>query len=392
MTGAARTADEGTGTGVRVTIAAAISMALSIMPAFLLASLGIFVRPELGFSEQRLAMALAVFFSVTALVSAPGGRLGERIGAYRAVIGAGCFSTVSMLGIGLVATDWPVLIGFLAVGGLGNSLGQSSTNLALARGVARRRQGLAFGIKQAAGPVTTVMGGAAVPLLGLTVGWRWAMVLGPVFLLMLLLSLPRNLPGAAPSGSRRRAPRSRAPLRHLVLLAVAAGFGGAAANGMIAFLVESSANQGMTTGTAGVVLAMGSLAAVALRVLSGVVADRRRDHRLTPVAILMAVGCAGYLLLAFGSSAVVIFLGSILAFGAGWGWPGLFVLGVVSQNRGAPAAATGIAQTGFFAGAVVGPLVFATTLSLSSYRSAWLAMATLCGIAAGLVLHADRRF
>ena len=40
------------------------------------------------------------------------------------------------------------------------------------------RQGLSFGVKQAAIPVSTLLAGAAVPTVALTLGWRWAFVLG----------------------------------------------------------------------------------------------------------------------------------------------------------------------------------------------------------------------
>ena len=64
----------------------------------------------------------------------------------------------------------------LALGAAANALGQLASNAALAQHVPARRQGLSFGVKQAAIPVSTLLAGAAVPTVALTAGWRWAFV------------------------------------------------------------------------------------------------------------------------------------------------------------------------------------------------------------------------
>jgi len=80
--------------------------------------------------------------------------------------------------------------------------------------------------------------------------------------------------------------------------------------------------------------------------------------------------------------------GALLAFGAGWGWPGLFNFAVVKTSPGAPAAATGITQTGASSGAAFGPLLFGFVVEAASYEAAWtvsaaVALAALATILAG---------
>jgi MFS family permease len=99
--------------------------------------------------------------------------------------------------------------------------------------------------------------------------------------------------------------------------------------------------------------------------------------RLLLVAAMLAVGIAGFGMLATGE-AVLILPGALLAFVAGWGWPGLFNFAVVKTSPGAPAAATGITQTGASGGAAVGPLVFGLVAEVASYDVAWL----VCGATA----------
>ena len=76
----------------------------------------------------------------------------------------------------------------------------------------------------------------------------------------------------------------------------------------------------------------------------------------------------------------------MVAFGAGWGWPGLFNFAVVKTNPGAPAAATGITQTGASGGAALGPLMFGLVLEASSYTTAWLVSGIVALLAALIIL------
>jgi predicted MFS family arabinose efflux permease len=85
---------------------------------------------------------------------------------------------------------------------------------------------------------------------------------------------------------------------------------------------------------------------------------------------MIGVGAVSLTALATGSSA--LFLAVVpIAYTIGWGWPGLFNLAVVRTSPGAPGAATGITQTGAYAGAVLGPPLFGLLAEHRSYASAW---------------------
>ena len=108
--------------------------------------------------------------------------------------------------------------------------------------------------------------------------------------------------------------------------------------------------------------------------------------RLRLVAAMLGVGTLGFVLLAAGARGLVV-PGTLLAFAAGWGWPGLFNFAVVKTNADAPAAATGITQTGASGGAALGPLVFGLLAQAASYEAAWLVcgLTSLAALAAILV-------
>jgi MFS family permease len=60
-------------------------------------------------------------------------------------------------------------------------------------------------------------------------------------------------------------------------------------------------------------------------------------------------------------------------------------------NPESPGAATGLVQTGDFAGSLVGPIVFGTLATGDSYRTAWLVAAALAVLAAAAANAADVR-
>jgi MFS family permease len=151
--------------------------------------------------------------------------------------------------------------------------------------------------------------------------------------------------------------------------------------------VESSVAAGLRVETAGLMLALGSAVGIVVRVTFGRLADGMGGGSLRLVAAMLGVGVVGFALLANGSGGLIV-PGTLLAFGAGWGWPGLFNFAVVKTNPNAPAAATGITQTGASGGAALGPLVFGVVVEAASYEAAWffcgaIALVALVAILAG---------
>lgn len=364
--------------------------ALGVLPVYLLGGLAVQIRGELGFSESLLGLAVSAFFATSAIASVPAGRFVERIGARWGLAVGGLFSALSLLIVGLAAS-WPVLALGIAVGGLSNAIAQLAANLAIAEDVRVGRQGFAFGLKQAAVPAASVVAGFSVPLVALTIGWRWAFLgaLAAPLMLALLASRSDARPRRRRHGSVRRSLRpGDAPLIPLLVLSVAGAFGTFAANSLAAFLVESSVTRGLTVGGAGVLLAVGSAVGVGIRVYAGLAADRRTRGHLRAVAGHMVVGVTGLALLAAGRGAGVIILATVLAFGGVWGWNGIFTLAIVDHNRAAPAAATGITQAGVYLGGVVGPSVFGRLVEGSGYAAAWTTTATMAFLGAGGILFA----
>ena len=377
-------------TGRRAVLLAVSVATCGVIPAFLTGGLAVQIRGELNFGEGALGLAVAVFFASSSLASFLSGRIVERIGYSLGMRAAVLASAASLLGVALLARSWLALILCLAFGGLANAISHPATHLFMARRISQGRQGLAFGVKQAAIPTATLLAGLAVPALGTTIGWRWAFVAAAALALVVLLLVPN---GGSATGLR--CPRDRAirtgdaRLGPLLLLALGMALGSAAANPLGAFVVESSVAAGIEVGTAGLLLAAGSGVGIVVRVLLGWLTDRREGGSLNLVAGMMVLGTLGFLLLADGGRWALV-IGVMLAFGAGWGWPGLFNFAVVKTSPGAPAAATGVTQTGASGGAAIGPLVFGLIVEGSSFGTAWLVSGALVLLAAAAILVGRR--
>ncbi len=348
-------------------LAVAVATA-GVMPAFLTGGLAVQVRQELGFGEAALGLAVALFFAFSSASSVIFGRVVERLGSHRSMRLAAVGSATSLLGVAVFARSWWWLVGCLVVGGFANAVAHPATHLSLAREIPPGRQGFSFGIKQAAIPTATLLAGLAVPVLALTVGWRWAFAGGALLALIVAFLVPSETHKGVPKVREARAGDVRTG--PLVLLAVGIGLGSTAATPLGAFIVESAVAAGIEPGRAGLLLALGSAVGITIRVLFGYLADGMGGGRLRLVAGMLGAGAIGFIMLATRMDYLLV-AGTVIAFGAGWGWPGLFNFAIVKTNPGAPAAATGITQTGASGGAALGPLLFGLILQATGYTTAW---------------------
>jgi predicted MFS family arabinose efflux permease len=359
----------------------------AVLPAFLLSALAVGVRAELGFGPQALGLAIAWFFVTTSIGATQLGNVVERLGLRTSLTTGAAGSAVSMLGVA-AASSYRWMLMALTVGGLANAVLQPAVNAALSYRISPDHLGLAIGIKQSSIPAATLFGGLAVPTLGTTIGWRWTFAIAAGMAAAAGLS-SWVFGGHGPETSGRIAGRQESRvavphLRSLVILTVGGMLAAASATSLGAFLVDAGVQVGIPEGAAGLLFAGSSVFGLGTRVGLGWLADRHPTRsRYGIIILLLLVGAPGYLLLASGIEAAYV-IGALLAYGAGWGWPGLFHYTVISQYPGAPAAATGVIQSGVAAGAGLGPLLFGLVAGYFSYEAAWVTASALSLLGATL--------
>lgn len=366
---------------VRAATGAVTTTIACVVPVFLLGGLAVQIADDLAFSPAGLGLAVSVYFGVSALASVPAGSLVERYGPAAVARLGIVLAAASLLAISALARSFAVLLVLLAVSAAANAFGQLASNVALARHVPSGRQGLSFGVKQAAIPVSTLLAGAAVPAVGLTLGWRWAFAIAAGAALSALLLVPDDRRAVSAASRAARGGGTRA----LVVIGFGATLAAAAANALGTFLVDASVARGLAPGLAGLTLSLGSVVCVIARVLGGWFADRRTGGHVAVIAGMLVVGAVGLGLLALPAP-MALAVGVCLGFGLGWAWPGLMTFTVVRLHPQSPAAATSITQTGVYAGGCLGPLALGALAAHAGYPAMWVMAAVAMLFAAAFML------
>ncbi|WNV74193.1 MFS transporter [Geodermatophilus sp. DSM 44513] len=377
------------GTARAATAAVTVTTA-GVLPAYLVGVLWVQVSADLDVGPSLLGLLVAAFFGTSAVSALSAGTLVRRLGTVVVVRLASGTAAAAMLLVALATPDVGVVVAALVLAGWGNGIGQPASNDLIACSVSSGRQGLAYGLKQAAIPLSTLLAGVAVPLVAIPLGWRTAFGLGAGLALLVALSVPsaRRLgtAGSSSAPSEAAGPFRRAPL---YVLTVGLMLGAATGNALGAFSVSTAVAGGIDPATAGVLAAVASGVGAVARVVVGWLADRIRTRWLLVVAAQMSLGGLSYALLGTGVEALIV-VGAVLGYCTGWAWAGLSTYAVTRMHHGMAARATSITQGGMGLGAALGPLAFGAVVSAGSYTLAWSATAALA-VLGGLVIVLGRR-
>ena len=142
----------------RALLTAVVYTGVVTLPLFLVSAQILQLGRELDFGVARIGLATASFFGMAALTANPAGRVISRIGPGRGLRIGGFLGVASCVIVAL-ASEWWIIPIAMAVSGTGNGLIQVSANVAIFDGVAKGRQGLAFGAKQASVPFASLVAG-----------------------------------------------------------------------------------------------------------------------------------------------------------------------------------------------------------------------------------------
>jgi predicted MFS family arabinose efflux permease len=375
------------------TVTAVGTTVVVAVPVFLVSGLAVQIEGDIGLTTALLGVVVALYWAAATVFSGLGGRVAQRFGSRVGMVASLVLGCAAVLGIALAAPSWPLLIPWLALAGAANALGQPPSNMLIASRVSVRNRALAFGLKQSSIPIATLLAGAFVPLLGLTVGWRWSFAAVAVLPLAVVPLVLRTVPaglGALPVAASGEEGRIGGLRRFLLPAAAATTLGSAQANVIGTYTVSTAAAAGVGPGAAGLLLSLASAAGILARPLVGLAADRGRGGSLATVAVMLGVGAVGLLGMAWGRPWSLA-LGCVLAFGFGWGWNGLVHYVVSAVAYPYSARATGFVQTGAYFGSGAGPLVFGFVFAGAGATTGWALTAAVALAAAALALFAHLR-
>lgn len=371
------------------TIAIASGATLVVtLPPYFSGVLVVQLTNELAFGVAAFGAATAVHYGVGAALSFHAGRLVDVLGAARSLRLAMLLTMLSSLGIGYVTTSWLGLALCLGLGGVAHAFCQPAVNRLIVNRITPSNMGLAFGLKQSAPPVGSLLAGLIVPILALTFGWRSTFYLSAILSLAVMLTVGR--PQVSPAGLSERPKRTPLPQRALLLwLTLAFGFAVGANATTLAFYVDAAVVSGTSQQRAGLFFALASVLSVIVRIGAGVTLDRTAVVPLKLVAVLVGAGSVGFVLLATGRTVLMV-VGVVFALGLNWGFPSAFWIGLMRVFPDQPGRITGAMQPGGF-GAMLVPLVFGVTVEARGYTVAWLGLLIISLVSTGVFWYCANR-
>ena len=358
-------------------------VAIGVMPLYLTSAQVVSLDSALGFDAGRLSIGTAIYFGLAAVVAQPVAKIVSTIGAQRGLQVGALFSLIGSVAAA-TAVSWLALLVAVGCAGLANAFMQVSTNIVLALGAAFHRQGLSFGAKQGAVPLSSAAAGVLLPSVGVSFGWRWPYVFAIALAVLVTFLAPvvDDRPSREPRASNgRRPPLSLA----LKLLAVGGACGGAAGNGLSLFFVPAAVDIGITEARAGAILAVASASVFLLRVAVGAFADRVGSTGHGEMMVILALGAVASFGLAFVNSADAFVIVMPLALLGSWGWPGLIYFTVVRIHPEATARASGVILASNLTGTLVGPSVVGQLADRSHYTAAWVFVGVLGVVASAFM-------
>jgi MFS family permease len=303
-----------------------------------------------------------------------------------------------------ITAAWLVVAALVIGAGYGPITPASSQ--VLARTAPPSRLALTFSIKQTGVPAGFALGGAILPALALSIGWRWALALLAVSGLFVAIAAQPIRSDLDRARDRTRRPFSFgglfAPVRRVLAapnlreLTMLAFFYAALQVSLTSFLVVYvTESLGRSLVAAGLALTVATVAGVAGRIVWGLVADRTSSPRLVLGGLGLAAGACAFAIAGYpADGSMFLLLALCAAFGAtAIGWNGVQLAELARQAPpGEAAAVTGAANFVGFGGVMLGPPLFGLLASVTgSYGAGFATMgAAAFAIGARTLLLARR--
>lgn len=347
-------------------LAAAMAVATFAGPAF--AVLARFIIDDLSLTRAELGWVVAAFSAVGALASPAIGRLTDKVGGRKAVIGIFALSGIGIVAISTAPSYW-WLIGAAMLTGIGQALGNPGTNKLISVHIPVGRRGAVTGLKQSGVQAGVFLAGMLLPAGALAWGWRSTMAIAGAASLLTLGLVSLIVPPDPAQTPRSRAPRVvvwSAPILWLTFYGFLMGAAGGGVSTYIPLYGEEG--LGLSVAVAGSVAGLAGLVAFFTRVLWARHSEARASYirSLTQIAGL-AVVFVGALLGAPVWGSWLLWVGALGLGATAISWNSVGMLAVMLYAGDDQAGgASGAVLLGFLAGLAVGAPIFGWSVDQSS--------------------------
>lgn len=350
---------------------------IAISPLYFYGALSVQITQGLGYRPSLHGLGATSFYLVAAVFAVSLGRTTDRLDPVITLRLAIIMTIISNLGITL-SNSLVVICASLAIGGLGNALATPGIAQLVQDRIELRKQGLAYGFKQSATGLSTLIGGAAIPFVALDNQWRYVFGLGVLFSLGILLKL-RGMSSSKLSDLRKLHKKelkvSRTKAKHsysseVKLISTSFAIGAAVGAGLITYLPLSIAEVGLNSTESSFVLILASSSSLITRFVVLLYMDRTKIDSIRICIGMMFLGSIGL----FGLSTMskgVITISSLISYAFGWGWIGLITYKMLRISDGNLGSNVGLMQAAAAVGSISGPIALGATYELSGFALMW---------------------
>ena len=365
----------------------AATMATSTFAIIVASVLAAQLIEEFDITRAQVGLLVLANGVVGAFASPLFGRITDRLGSVRSVVGALVIGSFTLTAWGL-APSYPFLFGAALVTGLSNAWGNPSTNALIVDNVPPGGRGVVTGVKQSGVQIGTFLGGLLLPVL--TVWWSWrAAVLA--FLAMPLSGLLGMIGRHDHRRREGKKARNTDPLPISVRWIATYGLiSGLATSAIIGFLpLFANESLGWSEAAGGTLVALTGLAGIAARMMWPRLSERSIGHGRT-LRILAVMSTFTAILLTLASLEVLggwaLFPAALLLGGGAIAWNAVGMLAVMDFSpEGAVGKGTGLVLLGFLLGLAFGaPLMGFSVDQLGTYTAGWIGTAVLL-LTSGLI-------
>jgi predicted MFS family arabinose efflux permease len=367
------------------------TMVASTYTIFALAVLASPIIDELGISRATIGIIGSVNTGLGALTAPFVGRVTDRIGARRAVLGLLGLSALTMLVAGLASNVWVLVLAYV-IGGVPQGGGNPATNALIAATLAPGDRGVMTGIKQSGVTLAVFVSGLSMPAIERSWDWQGAyLVFGALFVVLTLVCwsvLPSHVGGPSADVDGGDRPRSELPplIRRLGIYALLMGLASGAIGRFLPLFAEEE--LGYSLAIAGFAASLSGLLGMGFRIA----AARLAETRVAPTDLLVQLSVIGVV-----SSSL---LALSVPFGRWLLWPAvvLYALGHTAWNAVANLAvimnvpqrdagrASGVIILGFLMGlTIAGPATGLIVDGTGRYEIAWWSSVALAAVSAAVL-------
>jgi predicted MFS family arabinose efflux permease len=360
-------------------------MATSTFPVIVASVLAAQLIDEFDISRAQVGLLVTASGIVGALASPLMGRVTDRLGAVRSVVGTLTGGALTLTALALSPT-YGALVAAAFLTGFPNAGGNPSTNSLIVDNVPPGARGIVTGVKQSGVQIGTFLGGLLLPVF--TGWWNWRIAL------LMFLAMPiGGLIGMIGRrdhehhDARRKAGSGALPVS--VRWIAAYGFiSGLATSAILGFLpLFVNEDLGWSESAGGALVALVGLAGIFARVSWPRFSERWIGHgRTLRILALMSTGTA--ILLALTSAGALggwaLFPAVALLGGGAIAWNAVGMLAVMDFSPdGAVGKGTGLVLLGFLLGLAMGPPLMGLSVDeMGSYTPGWIAAALLLATSA----------